>query len=341
MKEYSDTSHILYYLYCILRDCTDEEEGHYLSQLQIQRILRDKYDIDPDRKTIKKQLENLVDLNDSENSGIEIRQIPGLHGGYQMLSRPFEVSEVKLLVDMVQSSHSITQKQTKQLIGKLLTLASKKQSEEIFEQSSHLYCPKSDDKDVFYNIDEILTAISQNKRIRFRYYHWNEKKRLVMTKNKKSGYTADPFAMVYNDGFYYMMSYSAETEEHIKTYRVDKIQKVEILDDEIEEQPLPKDYLKNLKKRSFGMFTGHDRTVTLTCDKSKAGIIIDRFGKDVPIFLTPGSLEKINATVTVTVSHQFYGWLFGAGIQIAEPEDVKNDYVEYLRETLEENEKRN
>lgn len=217
MKEYSDTSHILYYLYCILRDYTDEEEGHYLSQLQIQRILRDKYDIDPDRKTIKKQL--------------------------------------------------------------------------------------------------------------------------VMTKNKKSGYTADPFAMVYNDGFYYMMSYSAETEEHIKTYRVDKIQKVEILDDEIEEQPLPKDYLKNLKKRSFGMFTGHDRTVTLSCDKSKAGIIIDRFGKDVPIFLTPDSLEKINATVTVTVSRQFYGWLFGAGIKVAEPEDVKDDYVKYLRETLEENEK--
>jgi predicted DNA-binding transcriptional regulator YafY len=339
MRDYSDTSQILYYLYSILRDYTDEEEGHFISQLQISRILREKYDVDPDRKTIKKQLENLVDLSDTEDSGIEIRQIPGQHGGYQMLSRPFEVSEVKLLVDMVQSSHSITKKQNKRLIEKLLKLASKKQSAEIYEQSSHLYCPKSDDEAVFYNIDRILSAISQGKKLRFRYYHWNEKKRLVMTKNKKTGYKADPFAMVYNDGFYYMISYSAETEEHIKTYRVDKMQKVEILDEETEKQPLPKDYLKNLKKRSFGMFTGHDRTVTLSCDKSKAGIIIDRFGKDISLFLAPDSPDQINATVTVTVSRQFYGWLFGAGIRISEPQDVKDDYVEYLREILDENEK--
>lgn len=338
-RDYSNTSRILYYLYCILRDNTDEEEGHYLPQLEILRILRERYDIEPDRKTVKKQLENLAELSSLPDSGIEIRQIPGQHGGYQMLSRPFEVSEVKLLVDMVQSSHSITKKQNKRLIEKLLKLASKKQSAEIYEQSSHLYCPKSDDEAVFYNIDRILSAISQGKKLRFRYYHWNEKKRLVMTKNKKTGYKADPFAMVYNDGFYYMISYSAETEEHIKTYRVDKMQKVEILDEETEKQPLPKDYLKNLKKRSFGMFTGYDRTVTLTCDKSKAGIIIDRFGKDISLFLAPDSPDQINATVTVTVSRQFYGWLFGAGIRISEPQDVRDDYVEYLRETLDENEK--
>ncbi|MDD7664038.1 MAG: hypothetical protein PUJ25_00330, partial [Lachnospiraceae bacterium] len=69
MRDYSDTSQILYYLYSILRDYTDEEEGHFISQLQISRILREKYDVDPDRKTIKKQLENLVYLGVQSDSG--------------------------------------------------------------------------------------------------------------------------------------------------------------------------------------------------------------------------------------------------------------------------------
>ena len=132
MKDYIDSSHILYYLYCILKDYTDKEEGHYISQTEILKLLKEKYDVEPDRKTVKKRLDDLVDL--FPVTGIEIRHIPGLNGGYQMVSRQFKASEVKILVDMVQSSESLKKKQKKQLINKLLSFVSKEQADEICEQ---------------------------------------------------------------------------------------------------------------------------------------------------------------------------------------------------------------
>ena len=135
MREYIDSSHILYYLYCILKDYTDEEAGHYISQTEIIKLLKEKYDVEPDRKTVKKRLDDLVDL--CPITGIEIRHIPGLNGGYQMVSRQFDASEVMLLVNMVQSSESLKKKQKKQLEEKLLGLVSKEQAEKINEQNAH------------------------------------------------------------------------------------------------------------------------------------------------------------------------------------------------------------
>ena len=135
MRQYIESSHILYYLYCILKDYTDEEAGHYINQTKIITLLKEKYHVEPARKTIKKRLDDLVDL--FSVTGIGIRHIPGKSGGYQMVSRQFKASEVKLLVDMVQSSESLKKKQKKQLEEKLLGLVSKEQAEKINEQNAH------------------------------------------------------------------------------------------------------------------------------------------------------------------------------------------------------------
>ena len=158
---------------------------------------------------------------------------------------------------------------------------------------------------IYYNVDEIHQAISQNRLIRFHYYEWTPEKEMHLRRNGKA-YEISPWGLSWDDENYYMVGYDSDAEM-IKHFRVDKM-----LDIIITDQPrrgkdrFEKFDLANYAKKVFGMFSGEERTVKMLCENNLAGAMIDRFGRDVMIH--PSDERHFIVSAAVNVSPQFFGW---------------------------------
>lgn len=306
---------------------TETDESHILNASQLIKQLKIKYDMVADRRTIYSDIEVL------ERFGLSITQLKGKTPGYYVDSRDFELAELKLLVDAVQSSKFITEKKTRELIRKLETLCSKSEAEQLSREVLLSNRPKTKNETIYYNVDYIHTAIFQNRQITFQYAEWTTK---VELRPKKNGafYTVSPWRLTWDNENYYLIAYDEEADK-IKHYRVDKMQKMQLLETERKgEAAFEETNLTAFAKKTFGMFGGKDREVTLLCRNELAGVVIDRFGQD--IWMVPEGDEHFRAKVTVTISPQFFGWVTGIGskMKIAEPEDVVQDYLDYVNEIL-------
>jgi len=183
-------------------------------------------------------------------------------------------------------------------------------------------------------VDDLHRAISVNRKITFQYAEWTEKKKLHL-KHDGAYYIVSPWALTWDDENYYLIAYD-EKAEVIKHYRVDKMLHINLLDQE----RLGEEHFKNFDlaafaKKTFGMYGGRDESVTLTCCNELAGVILDRFGSD--IMMIPSDRDHFHVNVTVSVSRQFFGWVTGVGskMQLDGPVQVRQEYLDYLKEILE------
>ncbi len=303
----------LYRLAQIMQDKTDDE--HYITMPEIMASLAE-YDVTADRKSI------YADLRDLSVLGVEVEGEPiGNRYHYHVVNRPFELPELKLLVDAIQSSKFITEKKTNTLIKKLEKLVSKYDAQKLQRQVYVSGRIKTMNESIYYTVDAIHNAISENKKIRFQYYQWNVKKEMEL-RHGGAWYHISPWGLSWDDENYYLVAYDSDAEK-IKHYRVDKMLHIKLSDENRE----GKEFFKKLDmadyaKKSFGMFGGKEQTVKLLVKNSLAGVIIDRFGKDV--MLIPADEEHFTVNVDVHVSRQFLGWVFSLGedIKITGPEDV-------------------
>lgn len=311
----------------ILLQRTDED--HTMSAQDICSALESTYGITAERKGIYADIEALQDM------GIDIIQNKGSASGYYVGEREFELAELKLLVDAVQSSKFISGKKSEELIKKLEGLTSTHQAQRLQRQVFICDRPKTENKNVFIIVDGIHTALFEGVQIQFQYTEWTPKKELRL---KKEGayYVVSPWALTWDDENYYLVAYDADADM-LKHYRVDKIKNLSLL----KEKRLGKDKfqkfdLPSFAKKTFAMYGGHDEQVSLYCKNRMAGVIIDRFGKNVAMI--PVDSEHFKANLLVTVSEQFYGWItgLGTGVKICGPKHVKNAYREYLSEILEQ-----
>ena len=303
------------YLMDIMLERTDD--AHALSAAQLIRILEQEYSMTADRRTIYAELETL------EAYGLDIQQKKGKNAGYYVGEREFELPELKLLVDAVQSSKFITENKSRELIRKLEKLGGRGNADILSRQVFILNRPKTENETIYYNVDDIHTAIYENREITFQYAEWTVEKKLRL---KKDGalYVVSPWALTWNAENYYLVAYDAAAGK-IKHYRVDKMLHIRMSNESRE----GKEYFKKLDmadyaKKSFGMFRGKEQTVKMQVDNRLAGVIIDRFGKDV--MMIPTDEEHFTVKVDVHVSRQFLGWIFslGEGIKIVGPEEVVN-----------------
>ena len=197
--------------------------------------------------------------------------------------------------------------------------------------STHIYNRIKADNDAIYaNVDALHEAIRKNRQIGFKYCEWTVRKELVQKKNGAE-YVVSPWALTWDDENYYLVGYE-EASEKIKHYRVDKMQEIRVKDEPRLGKERFKDFdLAAFARKTFGMYGGEDRKITLEGENHLAGVVIDRFGTDV--MMRPYDREHFHASVTVTISPQFFGWLagIGKGIKICRPEDVREEYREYLR----------
>lgn len=303
----------LYRLARIMLEGTDEE--HYITMPEILSAL-EEYGITADRKSIYN------DLRDLEVLGIEVEGEPvGNRYHYHVIGRPFELPELKLLVDAIQASKFITERKTNALIKKLEQLLSKYEAMKLQRQVYVSGRIKTMNESIYYTIDAIHNAISEDRKIRFQYFQWNVKKEMELRHNG-AWYHISPWGLAWHEENYYLVGYDSGAGQ-IKHYRVDKMLHIRASEEKREGKELfQKPDMADYTKKSFGMFGGREQKVKLLVANHLAGVIIDRFGKDV--MMIPEDAGHFTVHVDVQVSNPFLGWIFslGEGIRIVSPDEV-------------------
>lgn len=303
----------LLYLAKIFHEYTDEEHG-----LSVQELIAklSSYEINADRKTI------YLDLEELRQFGLDIiSSQEGRNGYYHLASRDFELPELKLLVDSVQSSKFITERKSRELIKKLESLVSVYDAKQLHRQVILSGRVKTINESIYYTVDQIHSAINDDRQITFQYFQWNVKKEMQL-RHEGAWYRISPWALLWDDEYYYLIGYDAESGI-IKHYRVDKMLHLATIQDKrLGKAVFEKLDLPNYSKGLFGMFGGKTVDVTLLCENRLAGAIIDRFGKDLTLIQVDA--EHFQTHVQVSASGQFLGWIIGLGdgITITGPESM-------------------
>ena len=316
----------------ILREQSDE--NHPLPLSRIMELLRQRGVEIRDRKSLYDDMEAL------RTYGADIiGQRRGREYVYYLGDREFELPELKLLADAVQSSHSITQSKTLKLLQKLQSFASVHQGHQLQQQAYVLNRSKATSEQIYYIVDVIHNAISQGKQITFQYYEWvlTWKQEKVEKQARRGGarYRVSPIVLIWEDENYYLRAYDHHRGE-ARSYRVDKMQAIQVEEEPV--QVLVQDRVDPAlyTKKAFNMFGGQVETVKLEMQNNLIGVVMDRYGQDV--FLSPGNdPDHFFATIEVALSSQFYSWVFsfGSEARILEPARVAEDYTAQLKAVLE------
>lgn len=317
----------LLFLLQMLSENTDE--NHALTTQEIIRRL-EANDIKAERKSIYDDINTLIDF------GYDIVQKQSrLGGGYYLASREFELAELKLLVDAVQSSRFITTKKSKELIGKLERMASRQDAGKLQRQVYVAGRIKTENESIYYSIDSIHRAIQEDKQIQFAYLDWTLDRQLVPRKNGEL-YMVSPWALIWREENYYLLAYDGEAGL-MKHYRVDKMGSVALTEKERTGKEMFQTIdLAAYANRTFGMFGGEESIVTLEFPRSLIGVVLDRFGKEASV--RPIEPDAFRIRAKVAVSGQFFGWLAGIGAKavLVAPEKVRVQYEEWLQDILKE-----
>lgn len=307
------------YLMKILLEKTDET--HSITMSEIISSL-ESYGITAERKSIYNDIESL------RQYGMDIiGEQQDRTYSYYIGNRQFELAELKLLVDSVQSAKFITAKKSNELIKKIEGLASKYEASQLQRQVYTTERIKTANESIYYNVDRIHSAIASNVQITFQYFNWDVNKKQVLRRDGAL-YQVSPWALSWDDENYYLVAFDSE-EDKIKHFRVDKMLHIELSTQRREGKTSFQRFdMGAYAKKMFGMFAGDEQMVKILCKNDLAGVMIDRFGKDVMIMKADD--EHFYVNVKVAVSRQFLAWVIalGEGAKIVGPESV----VEQMRQ---------
>ena len=318
----------LLYLARILSQQTDQE--HPMTIARMMDLLQAQGVDVRDRKSLYDDLETLRVF------GMDIeKQREGRSVGYYVAGREFELPELKLLVDAVQSSRFITHNKTNHLIRKVESLASVHQARQLQRQVYVTRRIKAMNESIYYTVDALHEAIDSGKQIRFHYFEWalGRGRERVEKRLRRGGgwYQVSPFSLVWDNENYYLVAFETESGT-VRHYRVDKMQNLTVTD--LSREGLPENFDPAAYAGSlFGMYNGVQETVKLRFENSLIGVVADRFGREV--FLSPDGDSHFTVTTKVAVSPQFLSWVFsfGSQAQILSPEPVRNQFLQLLHET--------
>lgn len=306
----------------ILYDHTDE--NHCMTIAQILQALKDEYEIDSYRKTIKEDIDLLI------AAGFDIEFVKSSQNQYHIVSRDFDVAELKVLIDAVVSSKFVSKNKSQELAGKLSKLAGPYIAKELTRNIDVERRVKGENKQLLLIVDTINTAINQKRKIVFKYFTYNVRKD---RQEKHNGYVYkfSPYKLVWNGDYYYVVGFSDKYND-VGSFRVDRISKMpEILEDKA--VPMPRSFdINTYLNTMFRMYSGEREDVELVCDNSVMDSIIDHFGEDVKVYAN--DMDSFRIIVKVSVSHIFFSWVFGFGrkVKIKAPLKVKEDYAEMVRQ---------
>ena len=297
----------LLYLQKIMLEKTDENHGLTINEIKDEL---ESYGIKAERKSLYDDIEIL------QSFGLDICTIRTNTVRYYIGNRDFQIPELKLLVDAIQSSKFITRKKSLELIEKLGHLVSENDGSQLRREVYVTNRVKTVNEHIYYNVDKIHNAISENKKISFQYFKWeldttNGTKVVKTARKNGEAYRVSPWALCWDDENYYLIAYDSEAGI-IKHYRVDKMERIRLLKDERDGSERYKDFNPaRYAKSVFSMFGGEECEVKLLVDNNFIGVIVDRFGTD--LFIVKHDENSFTVNVRVMLSPQFYAWIFGLG----------------------------
>lgn len=313
----------LFYLMKILLEKTDEE--HTITVPEMIAELG-KLGISAERKSVYDDLEYL------KLFGLDVCSRKTRTHDYFIGSREFELPELKLLVDSVQSSKFITHKKSMELISKIEKLTSEANAKKLHRQVFVTNRVKTVNETIYYNVDKIHDAIAANKQITFKYYDLDVNRKKVYRKNGDR-YIESPVALTWDDENYYLITYKEKYDDYAH-YRVDKMESIEITEEDrvLSEEPFD---LSAYSKTTFAMFGGEETEVSIKFENDLVGVVFDRFGTDVRI--VKADEDHFICTVKVAVSPHFLSWIvsFGRRAKIMSPDYVVDEMYALIRESLE------
>ena len=307
---------------------TDENHGLTINEIKDEL---ESYGIKSERKSLYDDIEIL------QSFGLDICTVRTTTVRYYIGNRDFQIPELKLLVDAIQSSKFITRKKSLELIEKLGRLVSENESSQLRREVYVTNRVKTVNEHIYYNVDKIHNAISENKKIGFQYFKWEldttNGNKIVKTARKNGEYyRVSPWALCWDDENYYLIAYDSEAEI-IKHYRVDKMERIRLLKDERDGSELYKDFNPaRYAKSVFSMFGGEECEVKLLVDNNFIGVIVDRFGSD--LFIVKHDEHSFTVNVNVMLSPQFYAWVFGlgGGVRILAPERAIFEFKDKIKQ---------
>ena len=287
--------YIMDYLY------QNSREDKPVKTAEIISMLEHRYNISCDRKTV------YSDINALKEYGMDIIASPGRNGGYYVASRNFELPELKLLIDAVQSSKYLTEKKSRELIEKLCKQCNEHDAALMRRNVLVSGRVKSMNETIYYNIDGIQDAIEKNVQISFRYFDWD----LNGTRRyREKEYLASPYGLCQDHENCYLLAYS---ERHgITSYRVDRISDICLTSQK--RIPCPELTGKALNEhatRLFQMYSGETISVKMRFHRNLINVVVDRFGSDA--MLIPDGDEHFTITAPIAVSPMFLSWIIGFG----------------------------
>ncbi len=302
------------------------DETHSVTSVDILNMLKAN-GISAERKSV------YSDVNALQRYGMDISVTTGRTGGIKLLSKDFELAELKLLVDAIQSSRFITEKKSLALINKLSSFASEYEAHELQRLVFISNRIKNENESIYYSTDNIYNAINSDKQISFLYFNYGaDKKRHYH--NNRMPIQVSPFALQYDSEKYYLVAYESASGK-IKHYRVDKMMNVEIKDEIRDGKSHFEDFdIAEYSNATVTMFSGKITKLTLKCPDSLAGAVMDKFGTRVKFIPTQDG--EFTVTVNAALSPTLYSWIFtfGGSIKIIEPAAAVKDYRLQLEKAL-------
>ena len=299
----------------------DTDEQHPMTTNQICARL-DEMGIICDRRTLSNDIALL------NKQGYEVMDTPvGHEKGYFVEDRSFSIPELKILMDAVQASSFITQKKTDELLEKIATLGGSHRAEILTGNLVNFKTTKHSNEQIFYNVDALEQAIAGQKKVLFRYFDLNEHGQKVY-RREGHRYVVEPIALIFNEDNYYMLCYSSRHQK-TSTYRVDRMEAVQVLDDGITETAITlKDEIGPYTEQVFKMYAGEAVDIVIEFNDNLIGVVFDKFGEATKMMRV--GENKCVATVKVQISPVFWGWLFqfAGEMKLLSPDHLIEEYKE-------------
>lgn len=308
----------------ILETETDDEQGLTMPQL-IERLAAQG--ISAERKSVYR------DLTALREAGFSIEKLPTRPVSYGLVRSALSLDDVMMLVDAVQSSRFLSERRSSQLVKRLKGLVSQRQRRQLDKRIHVRDRIKNQSDSVFRNVDCIHGAMKAKRKIEFLYFSYGpDLERHARHDGKR--YILTPVSVVFSDGYYYLAAYD-DVDDKIKTYRIDRMELLQQSDQVATRCPTIANYCnEDFAYRSFSMFSGEGKTVTLKVQAPFMDAVVDRFGSEVEVVKAEKSAAKVR--VRVQLSPQFFGWLAGlsGGVSLCAPKKACDAYRQWLEGLL-------
>ena len=323
------------------------DEHHTVKADDICSDMKEIYGIEAERRGIYRDIDEINKAILAYEEGMSIKEAAKMideddslknivfdkhQKGFCMRQRHYDYTDIQLLVESVYASKYLSEPQAERLIRVLCEFVSEYQEKTIRHNAILTDRVKTKNSSVLRNIEKIDTAIETNKKINFKYLKYSISDLNQQVERKHGAiYTVSPFALLINDGNYYLLAYN-DSAKGIRTYRADRMKDVKVIEEKREgKEEFSKINLKSYTQRVFSMFGGEQEIITIQFMNHLLDTVVDRFGKKGILYNVVDE-NYFSITAPIEVSDQFFGWVLGFGndVKILKPQKVVDEFTEYL-----------